>query len=155
MSSIASSPAIVPSPSPVRKTRTVAWKRFALRGLATVAAAVLANVLVYFLGGAFVTYDPQFIVLVDVSGVVIFTLTAAIIAVLVYAPVLRFARRPARTYTIIAAAVLVVTVIPDFTYIPTVQGSSNAQIVILVLTHIVAASVIVPMLTSFTRARAR
>jgi hypothetical protein len=155
MSSIVTSPAVVSSSSPVRETHTVAWGRFALRGLATVAAAVLANVLVYFIGGAFVTYDPQFIVLVNVSGVVIFTLTAAIMAVLVYAPVLRFARRPARAYTIIAAAVLVATVIPDFTYIPTVSGSSSAQTVILVLTHIVAAGVIVPMLTSFTRTRAR
>jgi len=42
----------------------------------------------------------------------------------------------------------VVTLIPDFTYIPTVPGASNGQTAILVLMHVIAASVIVRLLTS-------
>ena len=41
-----------------------------------------------------------------------------------------------------------VTLIPDFTYIPTVPGASNGQTAILVLMHVIAASVIVRLLTS-------
>ena len=47
-----------------------------------------------------------------------------------------------------------VTLIPDFTYIPTVDGASNPQTAVLVAMHVIAAAVIVGMLTrrSFTRA---
>jgi FlaA1/EpsC-like NDP-sugar epimerase len=153
MSSIATSSSVV---SPAHGESCATGRgRFARVGLATVAAATLANTLVYFAGGALVAYDPRFLPLANVSGAIVFTLPAAIVAVLVYAALLRFARKPARTFTIIAAAVFVVTVIPDFTYIPTVPGATVAQTAVLVLMHIVAASVIVRMLTSFARPQAR
>lgn len=155
MSSIATSAAIVTAPSAPRTSRAGNRGRFALRGLATVAAAVLANVLVYFIGNAVVAYDPRFLPLTNVSGAIAFTLPAAIVAVLLYAALLRFARKPARTFSIISAVVFVVTVIPDFTYIPTVPGATGAQTAILVLMHIVAAGVIVRMLTTFVRGQAR
>lgn len=129
--------------------------QFALIGLATVVAAVVANVLVYFIGGMMVAYDPRFLPLTNVSGAVIFTLAPAIVAVLLYAVLRRFARHPARTFTIIAAVVFAVTLIPDFTYTPTLPGSTGGQTVILVLMHIVAATVIVRMLTTLTRPQSR
>lgn len=150
MSSIATS-SIVRSSSVSRASRAVNWGRFTRRGLATVAASVLANVLVYFIGSALTPYDPQFLPLADVSGAIIFTLTFAIGAVLVYAPVLRFTRNPALIYTVIAAVVFVVTLIPDLTYIPTVPGATVGQIATLILMHVVAAVVIVRMLTTFAR----
>ena len=138
-----------------RDARSVSWGRFALVGLATVIAAVLANVVFYYIGSALVAYDPQFVVLANPSGAIIFTLVPAIVAVLLYGVLLRFTRRPARIFMIISAVVFVVTLIPDFTYIPTVPGSSPAQTTILVLMHVVAAAVIVWMLTALTRPRAR
>ena len=139
------------SSSVPQKSRAASRGRFARVGLATVIAAVAANVLVYFVGGALVAYDPQFLPLAGVSGSVAFTLPAAIVAVLLYAALLRFARTPARTFSIIAAVVFVVTLIPDFTYIPTVPGATGGQTAILVLMHIVAAGVIVRMLTTYAR----
>lgn len=147
MSSIATS-SFVPQAS-----RVTSRKRIALVGLATVVAATLTNVLVYFIGSAFVTYDPQFLPLADVSGAIAFTLPAAIVAALLYAALRRFARRPARTFTIISAVVFVITLIPDFTYIPTVPGATGGQTAILVLMHVVAAGMIVGMLTTFARSR--
>ena len=47
------------------------------------------------------------------------------------------------------------TLIPDFTYIPTVPGASNAQTAVLVLMHVVAAAVIVRLLTSTPGRQAR
>lgn len=155
MSSIATSPSIVTTPSAPRESRAVNWGRFARLGLATVAAAVFANTLVYFIGGALVAYVPQFLPLTNASGEIVFTLPAAVVAVLLYAALLRFARNPARVFTIVSAVVFVITLIPDFTYIPTVPGATGAQTAILVLMHIVAASVIVWMLTTFARPRAR
>src|SRR5690349_19307580 len=108
--------------SPVRTSRATGRGRVARVGFATVAASVAANALVYFAGGALVPYDPQFLPLANVSGAIVFTLPAAVVAVLLYAALLRFARNPERVFTIIAAVVFAVTLIPDFTYIPTVPG---------------------------------
>ncbi len=155
MSSIATSSPVTVSSSAQQGLRATGRGRFARVGLATVAAATLANVLVYFVGGALVTYDPQFLPLTNVSGAIVFTLPAAIVAVLLYAALLRFARRPARTFTIISLVVFVVTLIPDFTYIPTLPGVTVGQTAVLVLMHIVAAAVIVGMLTKLARPQAR
>lgn len=156
MSSIAMSSPVASSTSTSPESRTITRGRFTRVGLATIIAAVAANVLVYFIGGAFVPYDPQFLPLTDVSGAIAFTLPAAIVAVLLYAVLLRFAQYPARVFTVVAAVVFVVTLIPDFTYIPTVPGVTAGQTAILVLMHVAAAGVIVRMLTTLTtRAQAR
>jgi len=144
----------VPS-SALAASRPVNWGRFALFGLATVIAAVLANVLVYFIGEAVVGYDPRFVVLANVSATILFTVVPAIVAVLLYAALLRFTTDPARIFTRIAVVVLVLSLIPDITYIPSVPGASTGQIVILMLMHVVAAVVIVSVLTSFSRSQSR
>jgi steroid 5-alpha reductase family enzyme len=145
MSSIAMSLSVRPV------SRTFSWARFALLGLGTVVAAVAANTLFYFVGSAVVDYDPEFLPLANVSGAIIFTMVPAIVAPLLYAGLLRFTRHPARIFTTISAIVFVVTAIPDLTYIPTVPGSTPAQTAILVMMHVVAASVIVRMLTTARR----
>jgi Family of unknown function (DUF6069) len=134
-----------------RESRSVDWGRFALVGLGTVVVAVLANVIVYFIGSALVGYDPEFVILRNVSAVILFTVVPAIVAVLLYAVLLRFTATPERTFTIIAAVVLVISLIPDVTYIPTVPGATGGQTVILAVMHVVAAVVIVWMLTTLTR----
>ena len=149
MSSIAfssSSPALAES-------RPVSRGRFALVGLGTVAAAVIANLLVYLLGSVVVGYDPQFVVLANASGTILFTVVPAIVAVLLYAALMRFTSNPARIFTNIAVVVLIVSLIPDLTYIPSVPGASSGQTAILMLMHVVAAGVIVWMLTTLTRSR--
>ena len=151
MSSIAlssSSPAPTASPA-------VSRGRFALVGLGTVAAAVIANLLVYALGSAVVGYDPRFVVLANVSGTILFTVVPAIVAVLLYAVLMRFSGNPARIFTNIAVVVLVVSLIPDLTYIPSVPGATAGQTAILMVMHVVAAAVIVWMLTTLTRSEWR
>lgn len=136
------------------ESRSITRGRFALFGLATVVAATVANVLVYYLGAATIGYDPAFVILQNAGGAIFFTIPAAIIAVAVYAVLLRTTKRPERTFTIISAVVLVLSIVPDLTYIPAVEGASNGQTAVLILMHIVAAAVIVGMLTSYTRQRA-
>jgi hypothetical protein len=129
-------------------SRSFSWARFAFLGLGTVVAAVAANTLFYFLGSTVVDYDPEFLPLANVTGAVIFTLVPAIIAPLLYAGLLRFTRNPARIFTIVSTIVFVLTAIPDFTYIPTVPGSTPAQTAVLVMMHVITASVIVRLLTT-------
>ncbi|MDQ6876378.1 MAG: DUF6069 family protein [Candidatus Dormibacteraeota bacterium] len=130
------------------QARGFSWGRYALRGLGTVVAAALANTLFYYLGGALVAYDPDFIILSNPSGAAIFTVVPALVSVVLYAGLVRFTRHPAAIFSVLSAIVFVVTLIPDFTYIPTVPGASNGQTAILVLMHVIAASVIVRLLSS-------
>ena len=142
---------IATSASTKNATPSIDWGRYARVGLGTIVAAILANVLVYYLGGALVAYDPQFPPLANVSGAVIFTVVPAIVAVLLYAILLRFARRPARTFAIVAAAVLALSIVPDFTSAPTLPGATGGQIAILILMHVVAAALITATLTRLAR----
>lgn len=140
------------SPAPVAP-RAVRWGRFALVGLGTVIAAVLANLLVYLIGSVVVGYDPQFIILANASGTILFTVVPAIVAVLLYAALMRFTSNPARIFTNIAIVVLILSLIPDLTYIPSVPGASSGQTAILMVMHVVAAAVIVSILTTQTRSQ--
>jgi hypothetical protein len=140
---------------PEGRSVDVDWKRFALVGLGTIGAALVANLTVYAVGGAVVGYDPRFLPLATAGGTVVFTLVPAVIAVLLYALLLRFARSPERVFTIVAVVVFVVTLIPDFTVIPTVPGVSAGQTAVLLVMHLVAAVVIVRMLTGLSRPGSR
>ena len=151
MSSIALSSS-ASSSTPVAP-RAVSWGRFALVGLGTVIAAVLANLLVYLIGSVVVGYDPQFVVLANASGTILFTVVPAIVAVLLYAVLIRFTSNPARIFTNIAIVVLILSLIPDLTYIPSVPGATSGQTAILMLMHVVAAVVIVSILTTQTRSQ--
>ena len=121
--------------------------RFALLSVGTVLASVLANTVFYFVASLVVAYDSEFLPLASVGGAIIMTLSAGIVAVPLYAALLRFTRNPARIFTGISAVVFVLTLIPVFTYIPTVPGWTSAQSAILVSMHIIAAYVIVRGLT--------
>jgi len=152
MSSIALSSS---SSSPPVPPRAVNWGRFALVGLGTVVAAVLANLLVYLIGSVVVDYDPQFVVLANPSATILFTVVPAIVAVLLYAALIRFTSNPARIFTNIAVVVLILSLIPDLTYIPSVPGATSGQTAILMVMRVVAAVVIVSMLTTLTRPQGR
>jgi len=155
MSSITISSSIAPSSTAEAASPAINRSRYAWVGLLTVVAAVMANVLVYVIGGALVRYDQAFLPLTNASGAILFTVAPAIVAVLLYAVLLRRAANPERRFTIIAAITFVVTLIPDVTYIPTVAGVTGGQIAILVLMHVVAAVVIVSMLTCLARPQSR
>lgn len=149
MSSYAMSPSVVSDEAGVQgKSKRRGYLKL---GIATVFSAVLANVLVYFLGDIVVNYKSDFVILNNFSGVAIFTFVPAVVAVLLYSVLLRKSARPERAFTITSAVLLVLSVIPDFTMLPSEDGSSNGQIALLVLTHIVAATVIVGMLTRYGR----
>jgi hypothetical protein len=146
LSSSSSSPAPVPP-------RAVSWGRFVLVGLGTVFAAVLANLLVYFIGSVVVGYDPKFVILADASGTILFTVVPAVVAVLLFAALMRFTRNPARIFTNIAVVVLILSLIPDLIYIPSLPGATTGQTAILMVMHVVAAVVIVSVLTTQTRSQ--
>lgn len=132
-----------------RPKRAISWGRYALIALATTLAATAATTLVYYLGSALVDYHARFDLLASVTPTIAATLEAGVIASLLYAGLLRFSGNPTRTFTIIAAVVFVVTLIPDIVWVPTMPGSSAAQTATLMLMHVVGALVITPLLTTY------
>jgi len=126
-------------------------RRVALAGLVAVVAAVVAIALVYFIGGALVTYHQDFQVLANAGPAISFTLFAGIGATLVYALVLRLSRHPVRTFGIIAAVVFLLMLIPDLTLVPGMPGVTGGQTAVLLLMHVVAALVLVAVLITLTR----
>ena len=138
-----------------RESRDARRFSFVPVAVATVVAAVLANAIFYFAGSLFVAYHTQFSPLANVSGAIIFTVFPAIVAVLLYAGLGRVVPNPMRIFAPVSAVILVLSVIPDLTYIPTVPGSSGAQTAILIAMHVIAAAVIVWTLSTFAGADAR
>jgi len=132
-------------------SRSIGRGRFAKIGIATVVAATIVNVIAYYIFGLFVDYNPDFVVLSTPGGTIFYTVVCSIVAVAVYGALVRFTANPVRNFKITAAVVLVLSFVPDIAYIPTVEGSDNPQIVVLMLLHVVAAAVIVPMLTTLAR----
>jgi len=128
------------------------WGRYARAGLLTIGAAVAASAVFFYAAQVGVRYDPAFLPLANVSAPIIFTVVPAVVAVLLYAGLLQFVRKHAATvFAVISAIIFVVTLIPDFTYIPTVDGVSNAEVGVLVAMHAIAAAVITRGLTSVRR----
>jgi hypothetical protein len=130
-------------------TRAFSWGRYARSGLLTIGASVLANAAFFHLAQVAVPYDPAFLPLGNVSAPIIFTVFPAVVAALLYAGLLQFVRKhAAMVFTLVSAITFVVTLIPDFTYIPTIDGVSNGEIGVLVAMHAIAAAIITRGLTS-------
>lgn len=133
-------------------TSAFSWGRYARTGLLTIGVAVLANAAFFYLAQVGVQYDPTFLPLGNVSAPIIFTVFPAVVAAVLYGGLLHFVREhAAMVFAILAAITFVVTLIPDFIYIPTVDGVSNAEIGVLVVMHAIAAAVITRGLTSVRR----
>ena len=133
-------------------TSPFSWGRYTRVGLLTIGASVLANAVFFYVAQVGVPYDAAFLPLGNVSAPIIFTVFPAVVAALLYAGLLQFVRRHAAlVFAVIAAITFMVTLIPDFTYIPTVDGVSNAEIGVLVAMHAIAAAVITRGLTSVRR----
>lgn len=139
------------APTAPRVTRSVNWGAYVRTAAASVIVAALSNVVVYFFGDAIIGYNPDFVELGSALGIAFSTAVPALVAALLYAGLLRTVGNPARVFTVISAIVFVVTLVPDITFIPGEPGASNAQTAVLIAMHVVAAALIVPMLTAFRR----
>ena len=133
-------------------TPAFTWGRYARAGLLTIGVSVLANAVFFYLAQVAVQYDPAFLPLGNVSAPIIFSVFPAVGAALLYAGLLQFVRsHAAMVFALIATLTFVVTLIPDFTYVPTLDGVSNAEIGVLVMMHTIAATVITRGLISVRR----
>lgn len=75
--------------------------------------------------------------------VLFFTTVGVVGATLVYAALDRLTSTPDRLFVVVAAVVLVLSVVPDFTYIPSQPGGSVTAGAVLASMHVAAAAITV------------
>jgi hypothetical protein len=136
-----------------RSTARVSWGQIARAGLIAAVGAVIANVLVYYIASAIgwmpSTYiNPQLSRPIGVGEVVGATLPGAVGATVLFALLARFTRRSVMIFRIVAGIVLLLSFVTPFT----LPGAPLSLILTLEVMHIVAAAIIVGVLT--TRASA-
>jgi hypothetical protein len=124
----------------------IAWQRLWLVGLFAIIASVIVNAVI-----AIAAISLLLIPASSTQRVSVFTVIGALGAVLVFALVARFSRRPIRLFRIIATVVLVLTFIPDLALFSFLGGA--ASVTVLLLMHVATYLICVGMLTTMTRAR--
>jgi hypothetical protein len=122
-------------------------------GLLAIVIAVIANVIVYFVGVQLVTVPPEFLPLTAPIPAIIFTTVGMIAATVAFAIVGRFTRQPVRVYTIVAIVALLLSLIPNILMIidPSsvpFPGANVGNVMVLIVMHFVAAAVAIWVLTT-------
>jgi hypothetical protein len=126
-----------------------------LAGVVSMAAAVAANLIVRAFLFVLLDLPGDFPPLMALS-VIIFTLIGTGLGVLAYALVNRYSNNPNRTYLWIAAVALILSILPNFGLManPTAApfpGGSALAFGVLIIFHIVAALVFIPLLLKLSR----
>jgi hypothetical protein len=137
---------------------SVELKRLLWAAPAAMALAVLANVVLYLIADALfgVAWGPYF----NLFGVIMSTLIYLLVAALVFAGVARFSKRPLWLYPRIAVVALLLSFLPPVSALlgmasPPGSGVAAAPLdtfLTMILMHIVAYAISVPLFTRLTRA---
>jgi hypothetical protein len=126
-----------------------------LAGAVSMAAAVAANLVVR--AFLFVLLDlPGDFPPLQALSVIIFTLIGTGLGVLAYALVIKYSKNPTRTYLLIAAVALILSILPNFGLMANPEaapfpGGSALAFGVLIIFHIVAALVFIPLILKLSR----
>ena len=141
--------------SAVRDGGRVRRGRLVSAGLLGALVAATVNVVVYLVAVAAGAMERDVVVNgqmpITLSMVATMSVFGAFAATLVYALVGRFARRPVLVFRIVAALALLLSFGGPFS----IAGAPAAMIATLLLMHVIAATVIVGLLTTMARPEAR
>jgi hypothetical protein len=133
-------------------TGRVALGRLLWVGPLAIIASAIANALLQQIAAALLRPDPAFLPL-SFGPPIFFTVVGVLGAVIVFALVARFARDPIPLFRRIALVVLIVSFVPDVLMLfANTPGATVANVVVLMLMHVVAWAITVELLTRLTRA---
>ena len=130
-------------------------RKLLVASLASIAAAVAANLVAFFIARAMFDLPADFPPL-SVGAITFFTVLGTGLGALVFALLVRRSAAPVRTYWIIAIVALVLSILPNFlaaanpALFPFPGGTATAFLV-LTLFHVIAAVVSVVVLTRMSR----
>ncbi|MBI3244317.1 MAG: hypothetical protein HYZ49_18720 [Chloroflexi bacterium] len=147
MSTTTSSSSVVSSPK-------VALGKLLWVGPLAIVGSVVANVFVRFVAVAVLNPPAEFLPL-NIAQPIVLTVVGVVLAIVAFALVARFARNPIRTYQIVAAVALVVSLAPDVLLLANAgsapfPGVNVGTVGALMLMHGVAWAICVAMFTNLT-----
>jgi hypothetical protein len=133
------------------RTERIATGRLVQVGALAIGASVVANLLIR-------------IITVNVLGIgqdfpplgwgppIIFTIMGVLGAIIVFAIIARFSKRPLRLFRIIGLVVLVLSLLPDIGLLSanTMPGTSLGSVIALMLMHVAAGAITIWLLTTRT-----
>lgn len=134
-STMATTNALTPDASPDLTRRGAAATGVALVVNAIIVLATTAT-------GAVEPFQP-----LDLPRVLFLTAVGAVGATVVYAVIRRRSTHPDRTFAIVAIAVLLVSFIPDLTFVPSIPGATTPAIAVLMAMHVTTAAISYAVLT--------
>ena len=138
-------------PNRAAEPERVAVGRLLWAGPLIVVAAIAANVLFALIAVRLFGISPDFLALTP-GAIATFTLFGVVGAVVVFAVVARFARRPFSLFRKIALVVLIVSLIPDLAMLFVPDMAGPVEVILLMITHVIAAGIVVWMLERLVRA---
>lgn len=129
------------------------FSRVVMAGGVAIVGSLIANLLVYWIGGALAQPNPDFQPLASPMPVIIFTVLFLVIATAVYAVINAAASNPVRVWTIVAWVALIVSLIPDFMLLINPAGMPMGTptvpaVIVLIIMHFVAFAI---TMWAFTR----
>jgi len=134
------------------------FSRVLLAGGVAIVGSIVANLIVYWIGGMIAQPNPDFQPLASPFPTIIFTALFLVAATAVYAVINAFTRNPVRVWTIVAWIALIVGLIPDILMIvnpasfpmgtPTVPAA-----IVLIVMHFVAFAITMWAFTKWAHQR--
>lgn len=137
----------------IQSTEKLPFARVMLAGGVAIVGSVIANLIIYWLGGMIAQPNPDFQPLASPIPTIIFTTFFLVIATAVYAVINAFSRNPVRVWTIVAWIALVISLLPDILLIvnPTALPMGTPTVpaaLVLIVMHFVAFAI---AMWSFTK----
>ena len=138
--------------SSAKTVHRIALSRLLWAAPLAIVAATFANLVVYFAADARwgIAWEPKFNAILVVVG----TVGALVIASIIFAVMVRLAKNPVRTYTLIATVALLLSIVTPVLALFGIPGASVAPldtVIIMILTHIIAFVVSTLIFTQLTR----
>jgi hypothetical protein len=135
----------------VNRTERIASGRLLWVGPLAIVASVVANLIIRIIAVSLLGIGKDFPPL-GWGPPIVFTIMGVLGAVIVFATVARFSKRPIRLFTIIALVVLALSLLPDIGLLSSnaMPGTSLGSVIALMLMHVAAAAVTIWLLTTRT-----
>ncbi len=122
------------------------WKSTLLAAI----ISIVANIILVTIAKLFITTPSYFPELLAFS-IALFTFVGTLGAAIVFAIIRKFSKNPNHVFKVVAYIVLVLSLIPDAMLYDKTAGIGMGPVITLMLTHVVAAVIIIKVLTQHTR----
>jgi hypothetical protein len=136
------------------QTERVAGGQILKIGALAIGASVVANLLIRIIAVNVLGIGEGFMPL-SWGPPIVFTIIGVLGAIIVFAIIARFAKRPTRLFRIIGVVVLVLSLLPDIGLLSAnnMPGTSLSAVITLMLMHVAAGTITIWLLTTRTIAQ--